>query len=608
MPRRRIDPEKGTKELDELTACTHCYATVLKANLLKHLATCKNNEKKFANTRNTNAVQKSQVMMKIQAGQIGEELGEVLGSLKDDSVAYCIMHDNLILHYGQFLVEKQLDTEILRYKYYMKQKLRHTADFLIALRKHSGRPRAPLEAFFIPRYFDTMCEVANSMKSEDKTLKMGHGISDLCGILKGIANRQDDDDMWRKINKVHEMYKAEWASKVSSRARKSKKRKRLNKVSALPRDDDIKKLSNGLKNNVVDLLDELKTSGANEKVGKELIGVCLVYFILFNRKRTGEVMWILRKNFEDAKKSDLKQEPEVFNLFSKLEKRQANRHLCMKIIGKKYKAVPTLVPNVIQDALTFIHDNRSAINIPEENEALFPNPGTLGHVDPYPLVRKYANKFDLTDPGSITSTKLRHQFTTQMQLVNSTPNELKWVADHLGHTLGINDMVYRDLDDMVELTKMSAALEVAEQGALKQFKGKKFSDIKLDPNEVEPNDLDEAVESDEDPSDDDWEGHKSGRNDPQPQKKRKMSRKTDSRKKYANEFKTHVLNYFKKIREAGGAPDMRMCQEYLRNVPEYLQGSAAGVKWQKIKDLVWNNPITKREKKLRTKKTEEKKN
>ena len=42
-------------------------------------------------------------------------------------------------------------------------------------------------------------------------------------------------------------------------------------------------------------------------------------------------------------------------------------------------------------------------------------------------------------------------------------------------------MVYRDLDDVVELTKVAAALEVAEKGRMHCYKGRKFSDLQLDP-------------------------------------------------------------------------------------------------------------------------------
>ena len=50
----------------------------------------------------------------------------------------------------------------------------------------------------------------------------------------------------------------------------------------------------------------MEANGANVKLGNELIGASLVYFILFNRKRSGEVMWILRKNFEDILFSNFK--------------------------------------------------------------------------------------------------------------------------------------------------------------------------------------------------------------------------------------------------------------------------------------------------------------
>ena len=175
------------------------------------------------------------------------------------------------------------------------------------------------------------------MKSDDKILKMGFSITDLCGILKGIANRQDNDEMWRTVNKVQEMQKAEWSSKVSSRVQKSKKRKRLNKVQVLPRDDDIKKLSDGLRQTIKDLLEEMEANGANVKLGNELIGASLVYFILFNRKRSGEVMWILRKNFEDAKNIDLKKEPECLYLPLMRELNIiAVVHFCNFLLSKQY--------------------------------------------------------------------------------------------------------------------------------------------------------------------------------------------------------------------------------------------------------------------------------
>ena len=72
----------------------------------------------------------------------------------------------------------------------------------------------------------------------------------------------------------------------------------------------------------------------NQKRARILICLCLVFFIMFNRKRSGESKWILLKDFLDAKKNDLKEDKELFSKLSKLEQRIASRHLLMKIIGK----------------------------------------------------------------------------------------------------------------------------------------------------------------------------------------------------------------------------------------------------------------------------------
>ena len=72
----------------------------------------------------------------------------------------------------------------------------------------------------------------------------------------------------------------------------------------------------------------------NQKRCRILICLSLVFFIMFNRKRSGESKWILLKDFQDAKKNDLKEDTELFSKLSKLEQRIASRHLLMKIIGK----------------------------------------------------------------------------------------------------------------------------------------------------------------------------------------------------------------------------------------------------------------------------------
>ena len=148
---------------------------------------------------------------------LGDELGDVLDGLKHDAVAQAVLDDNLLLHYGQSLVNQQLDSELYRYKPYLKQKIRESGDFLLEMRRASKRLNAPMEAFMHPQYWDTMVEVAKSYDSDNKKLKIGHLIHKLCGVLQGLATRSEDDELWKKVDRVKLLYITEWSIQVSSR-------------------------------------------------------------------------------------------------------------------------------------------------------------------------------------------------------------------------------------------------------------------------------------------------------------------------------------------------------------------------------------------------------
>ena len=112
----------------------------------------------------------------------------------------------------------------------------------------------------------------------------------------------------------------------------------------MPTNDDIKLFAMYLRRRIKEeteflilqkQLKKLKEENCRKRA-RNLICLALVFFIMFNRKRSGESKWILLKDFLDAKQNDLKNDPELFGKLSQLEKRIASRHLLMKIIGKIY--------------------------------------------------------------------------------------------------------------------------------------------------------------------------------------------------------------------------------------------------------------------------------
>ena len=69
----------------------------------------------------------------------------------------------------------------------------------------------------------------------------------------------------------------------------------------MPKEEDIAKLNEGLTKKIKGLKSKIRLYGPNPKDGRMLLEACLVYYILFNRKRGGEAMWALLKDFEAAK-------------------------------------------------------------------------------------------------------------------------------------------------------------------------------------------------------------------------------------------------------------------------------------------------------------------
>lgn len=59
-------------------------------------------------------------------------------------------------------------------------------------------------------------------------------------------------------------------------------------------------------------------------------------------------------------------------------------------------------------------------------------------------------------------------------------DELKLLADHMGHSVAIHTDVYRMQSSVLERTKVARALVALEEGSLKNFQGRNLSSVSLD--------------------------------------------------------------------------------------------------------------------------------
>jgi hypothetical protein len=61
-----------------------------------------------------------------------------------------------------------------------------------------------------------------------------------------------------------------------------------------------------------------------------------------------------------------------------------------------------------------------------------------------------------------------------------TPQQQKWIVDHMGHTLDVHAIHYRCTSDIIERVDIAKLLMLMDNQKIGLFKGKKLEDITME--------------------------------------------------------------------------------------------------------------------------------
>ncbi|XP_053391704.1 uncharacterized protein LOC128554446 [Mercenaria mercenaria] len=86
----------------------------------------------------------------------------------------------------------------------------------------------------------------------------------------------------------------------------------------------------------------------------------------------------------------------------------------------------------------------------------------------------------LVRPDLIRTRLLRRYMATTCQVMDMSGDELKLVADHMGHSLKIHTNIYKTQNSILERTKVAKALIAMENGELGRFRGRMLESIDID--------------------------------------------------------------------------------------------------------------------------------
>ena len=379
-----------------------------------------------------------------ECSTVPKEVMDLLAGLrdgkKDRKIRSIIMNDNLIIEFARREISKSNKGSESHPQ--IRQRLRELARLLEVLRNVTGNENRPFSSFLRPSDWSLILEKIRELCfSDDKSFNDKNTLSSMLGFsVKKIAqsylticetsNVTLQNEKAKEVKVLLDIYNRDYSVEIRSRALKNKNDAHAEKPLKMPNNSDIMKFYQGLRSEIMNLFEKMSEKYDNE-LYRPLLKAVLVYLVSYNRRRAGEFARTKLTDFFKAKNNFYGKHEELLANLDQIERSMSDYHMILKLIGKRGRHVSALVPKWIQPILDFLVSKRALANVPDENPYLFPTMSTNNYIKPYADFCRYSEKFDLEDPESIRSTKLRKAFATSLQVLNLEKFELEKVANFL---------------------------------------------------------------------------------------------------------------------------------------------------------------------------------
>ena len=138
---------------------------------------------------------------------------------------------------------------------------------------------------------------------------------------------------------------------------------------------------------------------------------------------------------------------------------------------------------------------RAEAGVFDDNDYLFGVPTSSRFLDASSVLRKFSISCNAENPSLLRSTYLRKQVATLAQLLTMNDNQIAQVAKLMGHIQKVHEAVYRQDEQLFQVTSWAKFLTIVSSDEILHYKGKSFEEIlqtatSLEPLEDNPNDED----------------------------------------------------------------------------------------------------------------------
>ncbi|XP_074039978.1 uncharacterized protein isoform X2 [Leptinotarsa decemlineata] len=485
--------QENTKEAIEFMPCPYCKGIYRLRTLRKHSKICSCNPR---NGEKCNVASLGQNLLVFKASRKSflDKLrlkNEVFPKMHANRASFNGKNDPVICQYAEDYLRKHKRPHI---RNAVSNKIRELGRLLIPLRDIYGF-NTLLEAMNT-KHYDKVVHAAQIISGYDVTSKTFQSPSLAmhlrtilllaCLAAKTLLLKQDPvlpvtnyTEALKNVKNFRLLIDERWKFDMSSLALKDLNEKHGKKTHSLPITSDVIKFREYVVNIAEQSVDVLKENINDLKSFKTLTEAILVLTVLLNRKRVGDVQYIKLDSYKESTTS--RNQEECINVLSESEKLLSVHFKRIVSIGKGSKSIPIVFPKNIQTYIEILLSSREKNQlVPNENPFLFALIGSKDKwMDGSLVLRKYAALCGAENPKTLTSSRLRKQIATVLQVINLNETEKEQVASFMGHTKKTHEEFYRLAQDVFQTAKIAKLLLMMDKGEGADFKEKTLEEIDI---------------------------------------------------------------------------------------------------------------------------------
>lgn len=463
LPSRRQN-KKFKKTAADYISCASCYGSYSSSSLRVHFKRCTDNL--LEGERVVRALGRAcEGRLHADACQ---ELNEVIfARMRQTKFLRLVRFDWLVVCYGNILC---LNFSPHFQQGHIRNKMRSAARVLFAAKSisssvtdfsslyHVSMCNTVIEAIRFVAKFDSKSKQFGSPATASALVTLINTIGDLLVVE---SMKVDDAEKERSAERFLKVFQKEVRLKINKLVAVQQAKARRRKKKNIPTTDDIHTLATYLDSEREKCFADLSKKFSYDK-WSQLSELTLVSILLFNRRRTGEMMNLTLDDYKHREMVDKQSTASMNTVPEEIKQRIKSR---IEPRGKRDGRAPILLKHTFESCLEILIHYREKVGIPKSNDFIFALPSKTGQirtVNACNALLSFSIACGAENPSSLRGTLFRKHMATFSSTKNLSDNDITNLASFMGHSDKIHREYYRHNPFDREVTQMTPLLEAAQ--------------------------------------------------------------------------------------------------------------------------------------------------